>query len=100
MSDVTDIEVSGGIDWLLVEAKGKEINGELVPPLLDLFDPRLVRVIDWLILAKRDGDDFDILTTAELNPEKVGDLGSLAGASSGVLSRDDAAAAAAVLEAG
>ena len=26
---MSDIEVTGAIDWLLLEAKGKEINGEL-----------------------------------------------------------------------
>ena len=97
---MSDIEVTGAIDWLLLEAKGKEINGELVPPLLDLVDRRQIRILDVLILVKREGDDFDALTTAQLDPEKVGDLGALAGASSGVLGEDDAAAAAAVLEPG
>jgi hypothetical protein len=97
---MSDIEVTGAIDWLLLEAKGKEINGELVPPLLDLVDRRQIRILDVLILVKREGDDFDALTTAQLDPEKVGDLGALAGASSGVLGKDDAAAAAAVLEPG
>jgi hypothetical protein len=38
--------------------------------------------------------DFDALTTSDLDPQQVGDLGALAGASSGVLCEDDAAAAA------
>jgi len=97
---MSDVEETGAIDWLLVEARGKELNGELVPPLLDLVDRRLIRILDVLVLVKRADDDFDALTTAELDPEQVGDLGALSGASSGVLSDDDAAAAAAVMQPG
>ena len=95
---MSDIEETGAIDWLLIEVRGKEMNGELVPPLLDLVDRRLIRIIDAVILIKRADDDFDALTTSELDTAQVGDLGALAGASSGLLSDDDAAAAAAALE--
>ena len=95
---VSDIEETGAIDWLLIEGR-KEIDGELVPPLLELVDRRLIRILDVLVLVKRD-DDFDALTTAELDPAQVGELGALAGASSGLLSHDDAAAAAAALQPG
>jgi hypothetical protein len=95
---MSDIEETGAIDWLLVAARDKKINGELVPPLLDLVDRRLIRILDALILVKRSDDDFEVLTTDDLDPEQVGDLGELAGASSGLLSDDDAASAIAVLE--
>ena len=94
MSDLAD---TGAIDWLLLEAPGKKINGELIPPLLDLVDRRLIRILDVLILVKRDDDDFDALTTSELDPGQVGEFGALAGASSGLLSDEDAAAAASAL---
>jgi hypothetical protein len=45
MSDLRD---TGAIDWLLIESPGKEMNGELVPPLLDLVDRRLIRILDAL----------------------------------------------------
>jgi len=96
---VSDIEETGAIDWLLIEGR-KEIDGELVPPLLDLVDRRLIRILDALVLVKRSDDDFDALTTSELDPEQVGELGALAGASSGLLSDEDAAAAAAALQPG
>jgi hypothetical protein len=91
---MSDEAPTGAIDWLLVEAQGKEMNGALVPPLLDLVDRRLIRILDVLVIAKRTGDDFDALTTSELDPAQVGELGALVGASSGLLSADDAAAAA------
>jgi hypothetical protein len=95
MSEMEDV---GAIDYLLIEAQGKEINGELVPPLLELVDKRLIRILDLLVLVKREEGDFDALTTSDLDPERVGDLGALAGASSGLLAADDAAEAAATLK--
>ena len=94
---MSDLEDTGAIDWLLLEGPGTEMNGALVPPLLDLVDRRLIRILDVLVLVKRAGDDFDALTTADLDPTKVGDLGALDGASSGLLSADDAATAASLL---
>ena len=96
---MSDIEETGAIDWLLIEGR-KEIDGELIPPLLDLVDRRLIRILDALILVKHGDGGFDALTTSELDPEQVGQIGALAGASSGLLSDDDAAAAAAVLQPG
>jgi hypothetical protein len=87
---MADLDETGAIDWLLIEAPDKTINGELVPPLLDLVNRRLIRILDVLILVKRTDDDFDMLTTADLDEAQVGQLGDLAGASSGLLSHDDA----------
>ena len=89
-----DIDETGAIDWLLIEAPGNQLNGALVPPLLDLVDRRLIRVLDALVLIKRGEGDFDALTTGELTSTAVGDIGELAGASSGLLGDDDAAEAA------
>lgn len=94
---MSDLAETGAIDYMLLEAQGKEISGELVPPLLDLVDRRLIRILDVLVLVKRGEGDFDALTTADLDEAQVGNLGALAGASSGLLAADDAAAAAAVL---
>jgi hypothetical protein len=95
---MSDTEETGAIDWLLVAAKDKTINGELVPPLLDLVDRRLIRVLDALVIVKRTDDDFDVLTTDDLDPAQVGDIGQLAGASSGLFDDKDAADAVAVME--
>ena len=94
---MSDIEETGAIDWLLIEAQGARITGALIPPLLDLVDRRLIRIIDVLILVKRGDGDFDALTTSDLDTQQVGDLGALAGASSGLVSGDDATAAAAAM---
>ncbi len=96
-----DFHETGPIDWLVIEFPGdKEMNGALVPPILDLVDRRIIRVLDALVVIKDDDDSVQTLTTDELDPALVGDLGALAGASSGLIEDDDAANAAALLEAG
>jgi hypothetical protein len=95
---MADIHETGAIDWLLVEAHDRELSGELVPSLLDLVDRRLIRIIDAMILVKRGQGDFDLLTTSDLDTDQVGDLGELAGASSGLLSSDDGAEAAGLMQ--
>ena len=94
---MSDIHETGPIDWFLLEAPDRKISGALVPPLLDLVDRRLIRILDVLILVKRGEGDVDVLTTSDLDPEQVGDLGELAGATSGLLTADDAAEAAALM---
>ena len=95
---MNSLEETGPIDYLLIEFPGKEINGELVPPLIDLVDRKLIRILDALILVKRADGSFESLTTEDLDKAQVGDLGPLAGASSGLLSEEDSDAAASVLE--
>ena len=75
---MSDDQVTGAIDWFLIEAPNREINGELIPPLLDLVDRRLIRILDVLILVKRGEGDFDVVTTSDLDPGQVGELGALA----------------------
>ena len=65
---MTDDQVTGAIDWFLIEAPNKEINGELVPPLLDLVDRRLIRILDVLVLVKRGEGDFDVLDDVRSRP--------------------------------
>jgi hypothetical protein len=96
---MSDIEHSGAIDWFLLEAD-KEIGGAIVPPLLDLVDRRLIRIIDLLVVITDQDGSFTTRTSDELDPAVVGDIGDLAGASSGILTEEDAADAAAALEPG
>jgi len=96
---MSEMDETGGADWLLIEAPGHEFDGQLVPPLLDLVDQRLIRVLDALVLVKRGDGDFDALTTDELGATDIGEIGELTGASSGLLDADDAALAAETMSA-
>lgn len=96
---MSDLDETGPIDWLLIEFERQEISGELIPPLLDLVDRRLIRILDALVIMKQ-GDDFEAFTTADLEAKGLAQLGALAGASSGLIADDDAAEAAAALGSG
>lgn len=96
-----DIHETGPIDWLVIEFPAdKQLNGALVPPLLDLVDRHIVRVLDAVVIMKDADGSVQTLTTDELDPAVVGDLGDLAGASSGLIEDDDAANVAALLDDG
>jgi hypothetical protein len=95
-----DLEHTGTIDWLVVEFPGKELSGELVPPMLDLVDRHLIRVLDVVIVLKGEDSSIETLTTNDLDKRHVGELGPLAGASSGLISDEDVAEVATALEPG
>ncbi len=58
---MSDIQETGAIDYLLLEAPDRQINGALVPPLLDLVDSGLIRILDVVVLVKRGEGDFDVI---------------------------------------
>ena len=94
-----ELEEMGPIDYLIIEWPNRQPTGEAAPILVDLVDRGLVRVIDIAFLAK--GEDGSV-TTLELSSlaQQSESLKELAGASSGLLSDEDAEEAAAALEPG
>ena len=94
-----ELEEIGPIDYLIIEWPDRQPTGEAAPLLVDLVDRGLIRVIDIAFLAK--GEDGSV-TTLELSSlaEQSESLSELAGASSGLLSGEDAEEAATALEPG
>lgn len=95
---MTDFDEMGAIDYIVVAFDRREMTGELVPSLLDLVDRRLIRILDVLIVLTSADGSFEMLTTDQLDPAVVGDLGALAGASSGLFDAEDAAQIAAIMQ--
>src|SRR5262245_1717645 len=88
----------GPVDYIVVEWRGRQPNGEALPHLIDLVDRGLIRIID-LTFIRKDEDG----TVAGLELADLGDVAELAvfeGASSGLIHDDDVTAAADVLEPG
>ena len=92
---MTDSEVSGPIDFLLLEFDPAKTDGSAAAALADLIDGGIIRLYDFLVLTKSDNGD---VTALEISDEGV--FASFAGARSGLLSDDDIAEAGAALEAG
>ena len=95
-----DYDNTGAIDYFVVEFEGREITGELIPDLLDLVDRRLIRIMDIrIVLSSADGT-YETLTPDDLDPDQVGELGALVGASSGLLTDEDMASVAEIMQPG
>lgn len=90
---------TGPIDYLLIEWKGRQPNGEVAPVVVDLVDRGLIRVLDPLFVAKDEEGNVAALELADLG-EEVTELAIFEGASSGLLGDDDVAQAGEVLEPG
>jgi hypothetical protein len=89
----------GPIDYLLVEWKGRQPNGEVAPVVVDLVDRGLIRILDLLFVTKDEEGNVAALELSDLG-EEVAELAVFEGASSGLLGDDDLAQAGEVLEPG
>jgi hypothetical protein len=89
----------GPIDYVIVEWPGRQPHGEAAPHLIDLVDRGLIRIIDLAFIAKGEDGSVAKLEIADLGDE-VAAFADFEGASSGLLSDEDADEAANALEPG
>jgi hypothetical protein len=94
-----ELNEMGPIDYLIVEWPGRQPNGEAAPHLIDLVDRGLIRIIDLAFIAKDEDGTVSRLEIADLG-EEVAAFAEFEGASTGLLSEDDAGEAANALEPG
>ncbi|MBV9195800.1 MAG: hypothetical protein JO168_16800 [Solirubrobacterales bacterium] len=76
------------------------MTGEAVPIFLDLVDRGIIRVFDVMFIQKGQDGTFSGFDIADLDRDSAGQLTAFAGASTGLLSDEDAAMAAAEIEPG
>ena len=97
---MTDVDVHGPVDFVLLEFRGDRLTGRAAQELLDLVDRGIVRVYDVLVVGKElDGSVYGVDLAAEA-AARLGGFADLAGARSGLLSDDDIRETAGVLEPG
>jgi uncharacterized membrane protein len=89
----------GPIDYLLIEWKGRQPNGEVAPVVVDLVERGLIRILDLAFISKDQEGNVAMLELADLGGE-VAELAVFEGASSGLLDDDDVSQAGDVLEPG
>lgn len=89
----------GPIDYLIVEWPGRQPTGEAAPHLIDLVDRGLVRILDLVFLVKDEDGSVTTLEIADLG-DQASAFADFEGASSGLLSDEDAEEAGNALEPG
>jgi uncharacterized protein DUF6325 len=94
-----ELDELGPIDYILVEWPGRQPSGEAAPHLVDLVERGIIRVLDLTFIAKDDDGNVTGLEVSEV-ADQVEEMKVFEGASSGLLSEDDTAEAAAALEPG
>jgi hypothetical protein len=94
-----EIDEMGPVDYLLVQWPGRQPQGEVAPHLIDLVERGLIRVLDVAVIAKAEDGSVARLEISEVGGE-VEEFAAFEGASSGLLSDEDAAAAGSALEPG
>ena len=94
-----ELEELGPIDYLIIEWPDRQPSGKAAPLLADLVDRGLIRIIDLAFVSKGADGSVTLLDLAVLADESD-PLGDLVGASSGLLSEEDAEEAATALEPG
>jgi hypothetical protein len=97
---MTDAEVHGPIDFVLIEFPGPTLGDELADALLALVDSGVVRLYDLLVVQKEADGTFSGLEISDLTADTVGGLVAFAGARSGLLGDEDVAQAADALAPG
>lgn len=97
---VSDDEVHGPIDFVLIEFSGDKFTGEGAAALLDLVDDGIVRIYDILVIRKDEDGTFSGFEVNDLDVDSVGAFFAFEGARSGLLGDEDVAEAASAMEPG
>lgn len=92
---MTDVDVPGPIDYLLLEFPGDRPLDRAAEALLDLIERGTIRLYDLVVLRK---EAEGVVSMLELDAE--GSFSAFVGARSGLLGEDDATEAGAALEVG
>ena len=97
--DLTGLEETGPIDYLVVAFPHAKLTGEAFPLLVDLVDRGIIRILDLVFIQKDDDGSVSALELKQLE-DGGADLTVFEGVSSGLLGEDDLAEAANALEPG
>ena len=91
------IEEMGPIDWLLIEFN-EPLTGKAAPPLLDLVDRGLIRILDVMFIRKLSDGTVQAVEISDLPGDEAAHVEVFEGASSGILGEEDLTAAGEALE--
>ncbi len=94
---MTDVREMGPIDWILIEFD-RPLTGAAAPPLLDLVDRGLIRILDIMFIRKLSDGSVQAAEISDLPADEAVHVSVFDGASTGILGEEDVAAAGEALE--
>ncbi|HSK96048.1 MAG TPA: DUF6325 family protein [Euzebyales bacterium] len=97
---MSDVDVHGPIDYLVLEFPGDRLTGRAAEALFDLVDRGIVRVYDQLVIRKDDDGAVSGIEINDLSADELGGFTAFAGARSGLLGGEDLELAADVMKPG
>ena len=99
MTTTNIADVSGPVDFVLLEFPRDRLTGEAGQALMDLVESGVIRLYDLLVISKDDEGAVEVLEVTD--PTSVsGGFAYLAGARSGLLGDEDVAEAAGAMQPG
>ncbi|MEI2717206.1 MAG: DUF6325 family protein [Candidatus Nanopelagicales bacterium] len=93
-----DIEL-GPIDYLVVEYPGGQMTGEALPHLVSLVESGTIRILDVALVRNLAGGGFQAIRPEDLVAAGATEFELLAGVATGMLSDEDLAEVAAIMDA-
>jgi len=87
----------GPIDWLLIEFD-QPLTGQAAPPLLDLVDRGLIRILDVMFIRKLSDGTVQAIEISELPGDEAVHVDVFEGLATGMLGEEDLTAAGEALE--
>jgi uncharacterized membrane protein len=97
---MSDTDVHGPIDFVLIELPGNGKGDAVAAAVLDLVDRGTIRLYDVLVVTKDEDGTIAGIELQDVTPEGIGSFSAFAGARSGLLGDDDIAEAGAALQPG
>jgi len=95
---VTDeIREMGPIDWMLIEFD-QPLTGQAAPPLFDLVERGLIRILDVMFIRKLSDGSVQALEISDLPGDEAVHVDVFDGLATGMLGEEDLAAAGEALE--
>lgn len=92
-----DIREMGPIDWLLIEFD-QPLTGKAAPPLLDLVERGLIRILDIAFIRKLSDGSVQVIEISDLPGDEAPHVEVFDGLATGILGEEDMAAAGEALE--
>jgi hypothetical protein len=97
MSDLEEVREMGPIDWMLIEFD-QPLTGAAAPPLLDLVEQGLIRILDIMFIRKLSDGSVQAVEISELPGDEAVHVDVFDGLATGILGEADLAAAGDALE--